>query len=358
MPFFTGQASKHLSNLDTRITASKHPCVYTCAPAHSHTGARAHTHTQGSFKVSAIARKAEEADSEVVTSVIIVKARCAPPQFHPLSRTINLPLVPAAPEASPYRAAAAAMGNGRERRGGQKGGGGGEEDRRQLFLKSLDIVSVCSKFSRALTLENLCRAPGTSISLSTKTWDVMPDAKIHVSVFALKCPVGECVGVPVAAAADGGDGHGAQEVSPPFSSHICMYVSSSFLALALSPLPPCQHTHVKLTQMSMLMYVHVHGCMYISMYMCVLMCLAPSLSLPTSLPTPDPIRGNLRTRNGLGVSEAGLLQRACLNTPRGSQSRQRRQRCGDRARSYQSYRYASLHGVCGGGGGRGWRAQD
>ena len=41
----------------------------------------------------------------------------------------------------------------------------------------------------------------------------MPDAKIHVSVFALKCPGGECGGVPVAAAADGGDGHGAQEVS-------------------------------------------------------------------------------------------------------------------------------------------------
>ena len=57
-------------------------------------------------------------------------------------------------------------------------------------------MSVCSKFSRALTFENkfsrenLCRAPGSSISLSTKTWDVMPDAKIHMSVFALKYPVG------------------------------------------------------------------------------------------------------------------------------------------------------------------------
>ena len=133
---FTGQASKDQQ--------CKHlicyPCVYTRAPAHSHTGEGARAHTQGSFKVSAIARRAEEADSEVVTSVIIVKARCAPPQFHPLSRTINLPLVPAAPEASSYRAAAAAMGNGRERRGGQKGGGGGEEDRRQLFLKSLSIL--------------------------------------------------------------------------------------------------------------------------------------------------------------------------------------------------------------------------
>ena len=89
--------------------------------------------------MSAIARRAEEADSEVVTSVMIVKARCAAPQFHPPSRTINLPLVPAAPEASPHRAAAAAVGNGRERRGGHKGGAGGEEDMWQLFFKSLSI---------------------------------------------------------------------------------------------------------------------------------------------------------------------------------------------------------------------------
>ena len=114
-------------------------CAHARARALTHWHGRGRAHTQGSFKVTAIARRAEEADSEVVTSVIIVKARCAPPQFHPPSRTINLPLVPAALEASPHRAAAAEVGKGREMRGGPTGGAGGKEDGRQLFLKSLSI---------------------------------------------------------------------------------------------------------------------------------------------------------------------------------------------------------------------------
>ena len=49
-------------------------------------------------------------------------------------------------------------------RGGKKGGAAGrEEERRQTS-----------------------EVAASSITVSTKTWDVMPDAKIHVSVYALK----------------------------------------------------------------------------------------------------------------------------------------------------------------------------
>ena len=69
-----------------------------------------------------MAVRADEADSQIVTSVIIVKQRCAPPQFHPPSRIVHLPLDPAASAASPQRAAASSVeGNRREGRGGKKG---------------------------------------------------------------------------------------------------------------------------------------------------------------------------------------------------------------------------------------------
>jgi hypothetical protein len=89
----------------------------------------------------------------------------------------------------------------------------------------------------------------------------MPDAKIHMSVFALKYPVGgRGGGVPGAADADDGDDHGAQEVS-------LALLSSIFLALPLSPLPPCQHTRVSLRRSLYSRHVHVHTR---GMCMCIL----------------------------------------------------------------------------------------
>jgi hypothetical protein len=139
-----------------------------------------------------MAVRADEADSQIVTSVIIVKQRCAPPQFHPPSRIVHLPLDPAVSAASPQRAAASSVeGNRREGRGGKKGGAAGREEERRRTSDS----------------------PSSIITVSTKTWDVVPDAKIHVSVYALKprpSPSSSCP--PTAARREADQGHREESV--------------------------------------------------------------------------------------------------------------------------------------------------
>ena len=111
----------------------------------------------GSFKVTAIARCSDKVDSIPLTSVLIIKARCTAPVLKPPPGLLE---VPSTRTSTPMPGSDFGDTKGKRqasqgaRRGtsesAESGGGGGQ------------------------------------ITLSTRTWDVKPDAKIHYSIYSVK----------------------------------------------------------------------------------------------------------------------------------------------------------------------------
>lgn len=84
---------------------------------------------QGTFTIRAVAVKPGQMDSEQVASKLIIKRRCSPPEFTT----------------------------------GGKGGGKGSKEK--ASVKTAGVVHA-----------------GDMVVLSSRTWDVLPDAKIHYTI--------------------------------------------------------------------------------------------------------------------------------------------------------------------------------